>query len=47
MPRPQFQGRYSDTDSAVTENDECGEESEIPIATQVEEPGEEFEDKTR
>lgn len=46
MPRPQFQGRYSDTDSAVTENDECGEESEIPIATQVEEPGEEFEDKT-
>ena len=47
MPRPQFQEGFSDTDSAVTENDEGGEESEIPIANQVEEPCEEFEDKTR
>ena len=47
MPRPQFQGGFSDTDSAVTENDEGGEESQIPIGNQVEEPCEEFEDKTR
>ena len=47
MPRPQYQGGYSDTDSAVTENDECGEESEIPTACHVEESCEEFEDKTR
>lgn len=47
MPRPQFQGGFSDTDSGVTENDEGGEGSEIPIANQVEEPCEEFEDKTR
>ena len=47
MPRPQFQRGFSDTDSAVTENDEGGEESEILIANQVEEPCEEFEDKTR
>ena len=47
MSKQQFRGGCSDTDSAVTENDECGEESEIPIASQVEEPCEEFEDKTR
>ena len=47
MPRPQFRGGYSDTDSAVTENDECGEDAEIPVASHVEEPSEELEDKTR
>lgn len=47
MPKPQIRDRYSDTDSAVTENDECGEESEIPVASHVEEPSEEVEGKTR
>lgn len=47
MPRPQIRDGYSDTDSAVTENDECGEESEIPVATHVDEPCEESEGKTR
>lgn len=46
MPRPEFQGGCSDTDSALTENDEC-EEPEIPVASQAEESCEEIEDKTR
>jgi len=45
MPRPEFRGGCSDTDSALTENDEC-EEPEIPVASQVEESCEEIEDKT-
>lgn len=47
MSRPQFRGVFSDTDSAVTENNECAEESEIPIACQIEESCEDVEDKTR
>lgn len=47
MPKPQTREKYSDTDSAVTENDECGEEAEILITSHVEEPCEELEDKTR
>ena len=47
MPKPQTREKYSDTDSAVTENDECGEESEIPITSHAEEPCEELEGKTR
>ena len=47
MPRFQVTGRYSDTDSVATENDECGEESEIPVAPQKEEPSEELQEKTR
>lgn len=47
MPKPQTREKYSDTDSAVTENDECGEESEIPITSHVEEPCEESDGKTR
>lgn len=47
MPKPQVHGEYSDTDSAVTEHDECGEESDIPVASRLEEPCEEFEGKTR
>ena len=47
MPKAQTRDVYSDTDSAVTENDECGEESEIPVASHVEEPCEESEGKTR
>ena len=31
----------------MTENDECGEESEIPITCHVEEACEDFEGKTR
>lgn len=45
MARPQKRGGYSDTDSLVTENDECGEEAEIPVASQ--EPSEELQEKTR
>lgn len=47
MARPQIRGGYSDTDSLVTENDECGEEDEIPVASQLEEPSEELQEKTR
>ena len=47
MAKPQTREKYSDTDSAVTENDECGEESEIPITSHVEEPCEELDSKTR
>ena len=47
MPKPQIREGYSDTDSTATENDECGEESEIPVASNVEEPCEELEGKTR
>lgn len=47
MARPQKRGGYSDTDSLATENDECGEEAEIPVASQVEEPSEELQEKTR
>ncbi|XP_058965337.2 tubulin polyglutamylase TTLL5 isoform X1 [Pocillopora verrucosa] len=46
MARPQICGGYSDTDSLVTENDECGEEAEIPVASQVEEPSKELQEKT-
>lgn len=46
MPRFQVTGRYSDTDSVATENDECGEESEIPVAPQKEEPSEELQEKS-
>lgn len=47
MPKPQIREKYSDTDSAMTENDECGEESEIPITSHVEQPCEDVEGKTR
>ena len=47
MAKPQTREKYSETDSAVTENDECGEESEILITSHVKEPCEELEDKTR
>ena len=47
MPKPQTREKHSDTDSAVTENDECGEESDIPITSHVEEPLEQLDGKTR
>ena len=47
MPRPQIPVAFSDSDSAVTENYECTEESEIPVACEVEESCGDLEDKTR
>lgn len=46
MPRPQIPVGFSDSDSAVTENYECTEESEIPVACEVEESCGDLEDKT-
>ncbi|XP_068683988.1 tubulin polyglutamylase TTLL5-like [Montipora foliosa] len=46
MPRPQIPVGFSDSDSAVTENYECTEESEIPVACELEESCGDLEDKT-
>ena len=45
--KKQLPSGVSETDSAVTENDECGEESEIPVACQGVEACEELEDRKR
>ncbi|KAK2550754.1 Tubulin polyglutamylase TTLL5 [Acropora cervicornis] len=45
MQKKQFPSGISETDSAVTENGECTEESEIPVACQRVEACEELEEK--
>ena len=47
MQKKQFPSGISETDSAVTENGECTEESEIPVACQRVEACEELEEKKR
>ena len=47
MQKKQFPSGISETDSAVTENDECTEDSEIPVACHRVEACEELEEKKR